>query len=63
LKRYGKMDELVNLATFLISDGCPYINGDVISIDGGESIWLSGQFSFLDMLTDQEWEAIKSLRK
>jgi NAD(P)-dependent dehydrogenase (short-subunit alcohol dehydrogenase family) len=63
LKRYGRMDELVNLATFLISDGCPYINGDVISIDGGESIWLSGQFSFLDVLTDQEWEAIKSLRK
>ncbi|MGC8505466.1 MAG: SDR family oxidoreductase [Thermoplasmata archaeon] len=62
LKRYGKMEELVNLATFLISDGCPYINGDIISIDGGESLWLSGQFNFLDILSNQEWEAIKSIR-
>ena len=62
LKRYGKMEELVNLATFLISDGCPFLNGDVISIDGGEGLWLSGQFNFLDVLSDQEWEAIKSHR-
>ena len=62
LKRYGTMEELVNLATFLISDGCTFLNGDVISIDGGEGLWLSGQFNFLDVLSDQEWEAIKSLR-
>jgi NAD(P)-dependent dehydrogenase (short-subunit alcohol dehydrogenase family) len=42
LKRFGKPEEIGNLACFLLADGSGYINGDTITLDGGE--WLrSGQ--------------------
>ena len=34
--RVGEMEELGNLATFLMSDGCNYLNGQTIAIDGAE---------------------------
>ena len=54
LKRYGDHQELANLAAYLLSDYSDYINGEVITIDGGEWIswehlvygysrWLAGQ--------------------
>jgi NAD(P)-dependent dehydrogenase (short-subunit alcohol dehydrogenase family) len=63
LGTFGTPQELVNLAIFLISDACTYINGDIIKYDGGESLWLAGQFNFLDMLTDEEWRSIRELKK
>ena len=35
LGRFGTIEEFANLAAFLVSDGCSYINGEVIVIDGG----------------------------
>jgi hypothetical protein len=32
--RVGEMDELANLAVFLMSDGCDYLTGQTIAIDG-----------------------------
>ncbi len=45
LKRVGEHQELANLAAFLISDFSGYINGEVITIDGG-SEWLQGAGQF-----------------
>src|SRR2546428_11898747 len=33
--RVGRMQELRNLATFLMADGCDYLTGETIVIDGG----------------------------
>ena len=38
LKRVGEHQELANLAAYLVSDFSAYVNGEVITIDGGE--WL-----------------------
>jgi NAD(P)-dependent dehydrogenase (short-subunit alcohol dehydrogenase family) len=46
LGRLGNPDELANLATFLLSDLCPYQTGDCITMDGGE--WLAGAGEFSD---------------
>src|SRR5437773_4469573 len=35
MRRVGKMDELQNLATFLMADGCEWLTGETIAIDGG----------------------------
>src|ERR1700722_14743981 len=35
LHRFGTVEELANLAAFLVSDGSGYINGEVIRMDGG----------------------------
>jgi NAD(P)-dependent dehydrogenase (short-subunit alcohol dehydrogenase family) len=60
LGRFGTLSEFANLATFLISDASTYINGDVITMDGGEWLQGAGEFTALGrMLTDKEWEAMK----
>jgi NAD(P)-dependent dehydrogenase (short-subunit alcohol dehydrogenase family) len=46
LGRFGKREEIANLATFLLSDLCPYQTGDCVTMDGGE--WLAGAGEFSD---------------
>ena len=47
LHRFGTVEELANLAAFLVSDGSSYINGEVIRMDGGEFLQGAGEFSNL----------------
>jgi NAD(P)-dependent dehydrogenase (short-subunit alcohol dehydrogenase family) len=63
LRRVGDHLELANLASYLIADGSDYINGEVVTIDGGEWLMGAGQFNFLSEMTDEEWEAIKPKKK
>src|SRR5690606_38409410 len=58
LKRVGEHQELANLAAFLISDYAEYINGEVITIDGGEWIQGAGQLNALEALPDELWDTI-----
>ena len=46
LARFGRSEEIANLATFLLSDLCPYQTGDCVTMDGGE--WLAGAGEFSD---------------
>lgn len=59
LKRVGEHQELANLAAFLVSDYSGYINGEVITIDGGEWLQGAGQFSGLEMIPDNMWDGIE----
>ncbi|WPU91437.1 SDR family oxidoreductase [Mucilaginibacter sabulilitoris] len=59
LKRVGEHQELANLAAFLVSDFSGYINGEVITIDGGEWLQGAGQFSGLEMIPDNMWDGIE----
>jgi NAD(P)-dependent dehydrogenase (short-subunit alcohol dehydrogenase family) len=59
LKRVGEHQELANLAAFLISDFSGYINGEVITIDGGEWLQGAGQFNALEMVPDEMWDTIE----
>jgi NAD(P)-dependent dehydrogenase (short-subunit alcohol dehydrogenase family) len=59
LRRTGEHIELANLAVFLLSDFSGYINGEVVTIDGGEWLQGAGQFNFLDRLTEADWRALK----
>tara|TARA_B100001964_G_C14245240_1_gene607084 strand:- start:422 stop:1261 length:840 start_codon:yes stop_codon:yes gene_type:complete len=63
LGRVGEHNELTNLAAFLVSDGSAYINGDAITIDGGEWLAGAGQFNFAGMLSDEEWDDISPGKK
>jgi NAD(P)-dependent dehydrogenase (short-subunit alcohol dehydrogenase family) len=58
--RFGTVEELANLAAFLVSDGSGYINGEVIRMDGGEFLQGAGEFSNLGrVLKEEDWQAIK----
>ena len=51
LGRVGEMEELQNLATFLMADGCDYLTGQTIAIDGAQYLTGGGTFSNLDKLS------------
>ena len=60
LGRFGTIEELANLAAFLVSDGSGYINGDVITMDGGEWLQGAGEFSSLGrQLSEDDWQRFK----
>jgi NAD(P)-dependent dehydrogenase (short-subunit alcohol dehydrogenase family) len=61
--RVGQMQELRNLATFLMADGCDYLTGETIAIDGGGFLAGGGNFSQLSKLGDQDWAAIRDMIK
>lgn len=62
LKRVGDHQELANLAAYLISDYSGYINGEVITIDGGEWLRNGGEFSHLEHIPDPMWDMLEKMR-
>jgi len=61
LKRVGEHQELANLAAYLVSDFSAYINGEVITIDGGEWLKGAGQFNMLEMVPEEMWDVIEQM--
>lgn len=63
LKRVGEHQELANLAAYLMSDFSAYINGEVITIDGGEWLRNGGQFSHLEQIPETLWDQMEKARQ
>jgi NAD(P)-dependent dehydrogenase (short-subunit alcohol dehydrogenase family) len=61
LARFGRKEEIANLATFLLSDLCPYQTGDCVTMDGGE--WLAGAGEFSNYLKFPRGEFRAALEK
>ena len=61
LGRVGEMSELQNLATFLMADGCEYLTGQTIAIDGAQYLTGGGTFSNLSKLSDDDWEQMRNM--
>lgn len=61
--RVGKHQELANLAAYLLSDFSSYINGEVITIDGGEWLQGAGEFNNLRALKQEWWDRMEKSRK
>ncbi len=60
LNRVGEHQELADLAAYLLSDFSAYINGEIITIDGGEWLKGAGQFNGLEMLSPEMWDDIET---
>jgi len=54
--RVGKMEELQNLAVFLISGGCDWISGETIAMDGAQALATGGNFYELREWSDADWQ-------
>lgn len=61
LQRVGDHQELANLAAYLVSDFSAYINGEVITIDGGEWLKGAGQFNLLEQIPEELWDQLEAL--
>jgi len=59
--RVGEMSELQNLATFLMADGCEYLTGQTIAIDGAQYLTGGGTFSNLSKLSEDDWEQMRNM--
>lgn len=64
MHRFGTVEELANLAAFLVSDGSGYVNGEVVRMDGGEFLEGAGGFSAVGrILTDEDWKSLKPTKR
>ncbi len=63
LKRVGDHQELANLAAYLMSDYSSFVNGEVITIDGGEWLQGAGEFNHLDTIPSEMWDQLEKARK
>ena len=61
LQRLGEHHELTDLASYLVSSFSGYINGEVVTIDGGEWLKGAGQFSGLEAVEPGMWDAIEQM--
>src|SRR5262245_31177619 len=63
MRRIGQMSELQNLATFLMADGCEWLSGETIAIDGAGYLATGAYFTELDKMTDADWERARAMIK
>lgn len=61
LRRAGEHQEMANLAAYLVSDYAAYINGEVVTIDGGEWLQGAGEFSLFDSVSKEEWDLVEAM--
>lgn len=60
--RVGEHQELANLAAYLMSDFSAYVNGEVVTIDGGEWLMGAGEFSHLEKIPQEMWDMLEAQR-
>ena len=63
MRRIGAMSELQNLATFLMADGCEWLTGETIAIDGAGYLATGAYFTELDKMSDADWQRARELIK
>lgn len=61
MKRAGDHAELADLASYLVSDRAGYINGEMVTIDGGMHLRTSGAEDLLDW-SDEQWAELRQRR-
>lgn len=63
MQRFGRHEELTNLATFLLAPQAEYINGDCVTIDGAQWLRAGGQFNDLLDIPTSFWDELERARK
>ncbi|MEW7279152.1 SDR family oxidoreductase [Aquimarina sp. 2201CG1-2-11] len=61
LARVGDHQELANLAAYLVSDFSAYVNGEVVTLDGGEWLKGAGQFNLLEQVPEEMWDMLEAM--
>src|SRR5918993_1340358 len=57
--RFGHHQELANLAAYLVSDFAAFVNGEVVTIDGGEWLYGAGEFNSFDAVKPEQWDQLE----
>jgi len=59
--RMGEVEELANLATYLVSDYSSWLSGETVSLDGGEYRNMGGMFNILSKVTPEMWDMLAEM--
>src|SRR5438128_3441833 len=65
MRRVGRMEELQNLASFLMADGCEWLTGETIALAGAAYLATGsgGYFLQLDKMSDADWDKARAMIK
>lgn len=58
--RVGQVQELANLAAYLLSDFSAFVNGEIVTIDGGEWLQGAGEFNMLKAIPNGLWDMLEA---
>eukprot|EP00004_Rigifila_ramosa_P013961 TRINITY_DN3133_c0_g1_i1.p1 TRINITY_DN3133_c0_g1~~TRINITY_DN3133_c0_g1_i1.p1 ORF type:complete len:303 (-),score=60.59 TRINITY_DN3133_c0_g1_i1:41-832(-) len=58
-QRFGEVEEVANLACYLVSDYASWMTGTTVTLDGGETVALGGEFNLFSKVTDAEWDVLE----
>jgi len=58
VRRFGEPEEIADLASFLLSTLSGYMNGEVVTFDGGEALAAGGQFNAFTRMPRTEVKSI-----
>lgn len=61
LRRLGEHQELANLAAYLMSGYSAFVNGEVVTIDGGEWLQGAGEFNELEKIPAHMWDMLEAM--
>ncbi|HYF17980.1 MAG TPA: SDR family oxidoreductase [Ramlibacter sp.] len=59
MQRVGRMSELQNLAAFLMSEEVAWLSGNVLTIDGANSLATGGNFYNYRTYSDEDWTRVR----
>ncbi|XP_071517976.1 2,4-dienoyl-CoA reductase [(3E)-enoyl-CoA-producing], mitochondrial-like [Panulirus ornatus] len=59
--RLGEVEELANLATYLVSDYSSWVSGEVVVQDGGEYCNMAGMMNLLSKITQEQWDMMSQI--
>ncbi|OWF36471.1 2,4-dienoyl-CoA reductase, mitochondrial-like [Mizuhopecten yessoensis] len=59
--RLGEVEEIANLASYLVSDYASWVTGEVVRFDGGEFIGRAGSFNELRQVTKEQWDIMEEM--
>ncbi|ETK76878.1 hypothetical protein L915_16778 [Phytophthora nicotianae] len=60
LKRFGEVDELANLASYMTSDYASWLNGEIVRFDGGETVSNAGEFNMFGTVSKEKWDDLEA---
>ncbi|KAM3927708.1 2,4-dienoyl-CoA reductase [(3E)-enoyl-CoA-producing], mitochondrial [Leptodactylus fuscus] len=59
--RLGTPGEIANLALYLCSDYASWVSGAIIRMDGGEYVFMAGEFNALQKVTGEQWDIMEKM--
>lgn len=59
--RVGEVEELANLACYLVHPASSWLTGQRIDLDGGMANYMGGMFNGLSVITSEQWDIIEKM--